>query len=352
MSYQVSYGVVEGTAPAGTTQIVVRAGHAVVAERQLGRRRFHLVVNLPPRDVTVRVTTVGARGIRATTEVAHVFGLPSGARPRVVAGFDDPGLTRSLTKLARDFAGTSAIYVRSLTTGRGGAWNAKARFPAASTLKLAIAICALERSNGPPISGSALDGLLRAMLIESDNAAANSLETYFGGSTSGGSSIVMSALKSIGIVDTNMYGGYETKSLQGEIPISANSQPSFGIGKVTTAADLARLSAAIWLASGGRGPLRATRSGLTVAEARYLLYLLAHVRDRGKLDRTVVALPSVVVLHKAGWIESARHDNGLVFWRDGVFVAAVMTWASSGTGVSSDILAGRVARTTLDRLRG
>jgi hypothetical protein len=57
------------------------------------------------------------------------------------------------------------------------------------------------------------------------------------------------------------------------------------------------------------------------------------------------------VLHKAGWISTARHDTGLVFWRGGVFVACVMTYRGSGIGLGSDRLAGRVAATALARFR-
>ena len=59
----------------------------------------------------------------------------------------------------------------------------------------------------------------------------------------------------------------------------------------------------------------------------------------------------VAVLHKAGWISTARHDTGLVFWRGGVFVAGVMTWNGNGVGRSSDVLAGRVAELALARFR-
>jgi hypothetical protein len=354
-AYQVSYGVVAGVAPAGTARIVVRVGGRVLADRHLDRRRFRVIVTLPPRDATVRVVAVSARGASSAAQVEHVFGLPTGARPRPVRGFEDAGLTRQLTGLGRGFASTggiAGIYVRSLTTGRGAAWNARATFPAASTLKLAIALAVLAHSDGPPAPGSAVDTLMRSMLVFSDNSAANALETRIGGSTSGGSSLVMGLLKSIGIESTVMYGGYETKSLEGEIPARVDSQPSFPIGKQTTAFDLASLSRALWLASGGLGPLRTAATGVTPAEARYLLYVLTQVRDHGKLDRTVGSLASVVVLHKAGWIDSARHDSGLVFWRDGVFSAAVMTWNPNGTGAASDLLAGRVASAMLGRLRG
>jgi hypothetical protein len=60
----------------------------------------------------------------------------------------------------------------------------------------------------------------------------------------------------------------------------------------------------------------------------------------------------VVVAHKAGWIDSARHDAGLVFWRGGVFVVAVMTYRPAGAGRAADVLAGRVAASALARVRG
>jgi hypothetical protein len=196
------------------------------------------------------------------------------------------------------------------------------------------------------------------MLVYSDNAAANSAERYYGGSTSGGSAIVNAMMRSLGLVDTEMYGGYEldalepSRGLAGGIPLQVDSQPSWGIGKRTTAYDLGSLLRSVWLASGGRGPLRATQPAFTPSDARYLLYLLAQVRDRGKIDRRLGKLPGVAVLHKAGWINSARHDNGIVLWRGGALLVTVMTYRSYGAGVSSDALAGNVAWAALTRYRG
>jgi hypothetical protein len=86
----------------------------------------------------------------------------------------------------------------------------------------------------------------------------------------------------------------------------------------------------------------------TGSDARFLLWTLAHVQDPGKLDRYLQS-PGISVLHKAGWISNARHDSGLVYWTDGAFVAVVMTYRSAGVGVSSDILAGRVAQAAHER---
>lgn len=322
-----------------------------VVSRPLRGRRFSLRVSLPTGDVTVQVTALGEGGRRSSAVVREVFGLPSASRPRVVRARQDPVLARRLRALARDSSGITGYYVQSLTGGSGAAWNAKARFPAASTLKLAIATTVLAEHPGLPPPGSHVDRLLREMIIPSDDASANALLIWLAGSTSSGAYRVNALMRSIGLTDSLMYGGYLTRTLADTIPVRVDLQPSFGVGKYTTAWDMTSLWRAIWLASGGEGRLRTRQAGFTPADARYLLWILAHVTDAPKLDASIRRDRGVAVLHKAGWISSSRHDTGLVFWRGGVFVAGVMTWSSGGAGLASDRLAGRVAALTLDRLR-
>jgi beta-lactamase class A len=328
---------------------VIRAGGKVVATRHLRGRTFELRVPLPRRDLTVSatVTTLAGRTSRAT--VPHVFGLPRAARPRGTVAHLDGDLARRIVPLVRAFPGTSAVYVRDLTSGAGAAWNARARFPAGSTLKLAIAVEALRTLRGKPAPGSYADGLLRRALIYSDNVAANQLEVLFGGSTSGGSSRVNSLMRGLGLVDSEMYGGYipGTLARRRPIPRLVDERPYFGVGKSTTAFDLAQLFAYVHLAAEGKGRLARRYAGFTAADARYLLYLLAHVADRGKLDRFLAGRASS--LHKAGWIVGARHDAGIVYWPGGAFAVAVMTHGSTA-GTASDVLAGQVALRTLRRL--
>jgi hypothetical protein len=349
--HQVSYGLVTGRAARGTRFVVVSANGRALASKPLRGHRFSLRVALPPGEVTLRVTTVAASGRRSSRVVAEVYGLPAASRPRVVRSKQDPVLARRLRQLEEQYSGTASFYVQSLTSGDGAAWNAKARFPAASTLKLAIATAVLSRHSGIPPHGSYVGDLLREMITASDDAAANALEVWLAGSTSAGSQQVNALMRSIGLVDSIMYGGYEVRSLSAAIPVRVDDQPAFGLGKYTTAWDMASLWRAIWLASGGRGRLRDAQSGFTPADARHLLWLAAHVRDTPKLDRVVGERRGVDVLHKAGWISTARHDTGLVFWRGGVFVAAVMTWRPAGIGLSSDVFAGRVAARSLERFR-
>jgi Beta-lactamase enzyme family len=301
----------------------------------------------------VRVVTVDAGGNRAGTTVAHVYGLPWAARPRLRAARLDPLLAAHTTSLVRAYPGTCGVYVRNLATGAGASWNARARFPAASTLKLAIAMTVLERLQGVPPRGSYVESVLRRMLEVSDDASANVLEIWLAGSTGAGGRRVDALLHSIGITDSLMYGGYLVeRSLSAAIPLRVDDQPRFGAGKYTTAYDLASMARAVWLASAGLGPLARRAPGFSAADGRHLLYLLAHVRDPGKLDRRIGRMSGVRVLHKAGWIQSARHDNGLVVWPGGIFVASVTTWRPEGAGVREDVLAGTVALDALERFRG
>lgn len=350
VSRQASYGLVTGIAPSGTRRIVVSTGGHVLADRPLRSRSFALRLTFPIGYETVRVTALAPGGRRSVSVVRDVLELPRAARPRPIASREDPLLTHRIRSLARRFRGTSGVYVQSLTGGAGAAWNARARFPAASTLKLAIATTVLAARGGPPAPGSRLDDLLQRTLVDSDNVAANALEVWLGGSTSGGGARVDALMRSIGLRDTIMYGGYELGTDSRRVPLEVEDEPSFGEGKYTTAADLASLLRAIWLASGGRGPLH--HAGATNGDARYLLWILGRVRDTPKLDRLVGRSTGVAVLHKAGWIDSARHDAGLVFWPGGVFVASVLTWREAGAGTSSDVLAGRCAAVALARFRG
>ncbi len=349
---QVTYGLVTGTAVRGTTRIVVAANGEVVAARSVNGRRFWIRAPLPLGDVTLRVTALAKDGRSSSRVVRDVYSLPPAASPRVASGRADPVLGRRLRALAARFRGTPAFYVQSLTSGQGAAWNARARFPAASTLKLAIAVTALSRHSGIPARGSYPDGLFRKMLTVSDDEAANLMEVWMAGSTSAGSHLVNAMMRSIGMYDSVMYGGYlVTRSPSASIPVRVDQQPAFGVGKYTTAWDMSRLWRAVWLASGGRGPLARAQPGFTAADARYLLWWLSRVRDTRKLDTSLRGRPGVAVLHKAGWIKQARHDTGLVLWQGGVIVASVLTWKPSGAGAGSDLLAGRIARAAYDRFR-
>ena len=92
--------------------MIVHANGKRLVSRPLEGRRFTLRVTLPRGDVSVRITTVARNGSRASAHVHHVFGLPPGARPRVVRSRLETALARKLTRLVRAYSGTAGDYVR------------------------------------------------------------------------------------------------------------------------------------------------------------------------------------------------------------------------------------------------
>ena len=339
---EISFGRVQGTVPRGTRRLVVRVDGEIVAELPFRRRSFSLRVPMGG-DVRVSVTAVDDRKRRSTATVDGVVGLPPDAGPRDRSPSLDPRLARSIRALVAGSGGTAGVYVEDLRTGRGAAWNARARFPAASTLKLAIAVTILRSLDGKPGAGTDVGRRLAKMLVLSDNKAANELEIWLAGSTSAGSARVNETMRALGLHDSEMYGGYEVRrpAAGAPIPIRIESQPSFDAGKYTTAWDLARLARAVYLAAVGKGPL--PRLGVSPSEARHLLWLLANVTNRGTLDRLLG--PEPIVMHKYGWLPNAHHDTGIVAFRGGAYVATVMTWQTA----QPDELMGRVSLAALRR---
>ena len=139
--------------------------------------------------------------------MSPVYGFPRAGRPTSFQG-RGPRLARRIRWLALGFRGTSAVYVQNLRTGKGAAWNARARFPAASTLKLGIALEVLRVLRSQPAPTSRVGELLRKMIVYSDNAAANALLTWIGGSQSGGAARGRTPRCALGISESLMYGGY------------------------------------------------------------------------------------------------------------------------------------------------
>lgn len=348
---EVSFGQIRGRVAAGTQIVNIRVDGVYRGHANLDGRRFWRTLPLPTRDVTIRVTAVNAMGDRASSSVGPVYGLPRAARPHAIKGSLDRGLQRRIRALVDAFPGTSSVYVQDLRTGKGAAWNARARFMAASTLKLGIAIEVLRVLGGKPAPSSRVGELFRRMIVYSDNQAANDLEAWLGeGSLFTGSARVTATLRSLGLNDSYINGGYIIGTVATRaIPLSVVEQPYYyNTGKYTTAWDLARIHKFLHRGSGGHGPLLRLQGHFSASDARFILWTLAHVRDPGKLDR-YLDKPGVSVLHKAGWITVARNDSGLVYWNRGGFVAVVMTYRASGVGVSSDILAGKVAQTAFER---
>jgi hypothetical protein len=135
-----SAGSSDESAPGRRSIIISIDGR--VGRRDLGGKTFNFALQLPARDVRLTIRAVDGQGRGRSTTVGPVFGLPRRAEPRGPPrrNSEDVRLRRTIRSLGRAFPGSCGIYVQDLGSGAGAAWNAGAEFPAASTVKVAIAI--------------------------------------------------------------------------------------------------------------------------------------------------------------------------------------------------------------------
>jgi beta-lactamase class A len=207
--------------------------------------------------------------------------------------------------------------VQNLASGEYASWNADARFPAASTVKLAVLIAALARAGlRPERSPIAYD--LRALTGWSSNLAANRLLERWGVGA------VQSALRRAGAWRSTYPQGYRVGTGRADVV----RQPPFVSGRVTTARDLGRLLYVLHAgALGNRPALRAT--GLDATRSRYALRLLLASELRGEnigLVRPFVRATTPVA-QKNGWLHDARHTAAIVYAPRGPRIVVVLTYA-------------------------
>ena len=335
LAYEANPGIVQGIAPPGTTALRVLAdGRSVRLLQMTSGRRAFLVgpIGLSPRDLTLTVQALDGKRVLATATVDHVFGLPAAAAEVAPARTIDEPLERSVAALAARTRVTSAAWIRNLADGSSAAYNAGARFPAASTLKLAILLSVFARDDDDPVRSPSWS-LERSLVLDSSNLAANELLPR-----AGGPAAVDAVAKALGATATLTCCGYllepgekgkagkaPGRELRTSLPPSTVvDQPTFPCCKYTTAHDLGTLLVSLTLAATGHGP--ALRLGITAREARVALWLLVHASYPG-LVRPSSPFP---VGHKAGWLPDIQHDAALVFTPHGTIVAVFMNYAASG----------------------
>jgi Beta-lactamase enzyme family len=352
LAYEANPGIVQGRAPQGTTALRVLAdGRSVRLLRMTSGRRAFTVgpIGLPPRDLTLTVQALKGTRVVATATVDHVFGLPAAAAKVAPPRTINAQLQRRVRALPARTGVASAAWIRNLADGATAGYNAGARFPAASTLKLAILLGVLARDRADPLRSPSWS-LERSLVLESSNRAANELLPR-----AGGAAAVDALMTSLGATASLTCCPYllepgERATEPGRMrrlplpPTSVAEQPTFPCCKYTTAHDLGTLLVSLTLAASGHGP--ALRQGISAREARVALWLLLHASYAG-LVRPFSPFP---VGHKAGWLPNMQHDAALVFTPHGTLVAVFMTYSPGG--VSFTRVRGAVADVVRLALRG
>jgi beta-lactamase class A len=225
-------------------------------------------------------------------------------------------LDAKLSTLGRTFPGYAAIWVHDLFSGATASWNADARFPAASTVKLGVLLAVLQRLRRP--ERSTLDYELRALTAWSSNLATNLLVRRFG------TTAVQAALRRAGAYRSTFPQGYRVGTARAEV----QDQPPLVSARVTTARDLGRILYVIHgCALRNAAAVRAT--GLDPRRCGYALRLLLGSEPRGNnvgLVRPFVSSRTPVA-QKNGWLHDARHTAAIVYLPEGPKIVVVLTYA-------------------------
>jgi beta-lactamase class A len=274
-----------------------------------------------PRLAAGALATLAAAGLALPT----VAGTAD--RPVVLASVPQQAppqweeLDGFLSKVRGRFRGVISYYIEDLQTGRALAWNENQPLPAASIIKLPVAVSVFEqelagkidlddevvlkptdKADGSGVLKRARSGtrltvgsLVELMLQRSDNTATNIL--------------------------TDLLGLEEINGTCRRQGLAVTCMPRYimdleardnRIENYTSAADMARLLKALY----GRRILDPTAS-------TQLLEILKGQRVRDRLPRYLP--PSVVIAHKTGLMKDACHDVGIIYGRNHDYVVAVLT---------------------------
>jgi Beta-lactamase enzyme family len=339
---EVFFRRVAGPAPARATRVLVNVNGARVATATVSGGRFSVSASVRSGAALVEALYLDAAGEQVGAAVSRdAFALPPVATMRPAKPRDDRALSARLGAAGRAFSGYSSVRLERLGTGTVAEWNGDARFPAASTVKLAVMIEASRRYGLGPRSPVLYD--VRQAARWSSNLAANRLFGIVGRAAA------ERRLRLLGAKSSTYPGEYRVGTSSNATP----SQPPLRTSRVTTARDLASIMRAIHLAATGR-PAGLDATGLRAATARALLRALLDSDSGG--DNAGLVRPHLSartpVAQKNGWLSDSRSTAAIVYDENGPAVLVVLTFRSGGLGLAqAQSLGANVARVALSRPR-
>jgi beta-lactamase class A len=229
--------------------------------------------------------------------------LPPGSMRARDARYRDAELARRLEALGSGFDGWAGFWVHDLTTGATAGWNADARFPAASTVKVAVLASALRRFAPRAELTRAWYDLVQ-LTGWSSNLATNRLARTIG--IAG----IADGFRRLGMIHSTYPGPYRV----GTSLLDAPKPPPHSHWRVTTPRDLGRALYTFHAAAAGNRYVQ-RRSGLSRHQAWLAVSLLATsstAGDNAGLVRPFVPASSAVA-QKNGWISDTRVTAAIVY---------------------------------------
>ena len=319
------FGEVRLAVPPGTRRAELRRRGQLVLQLDdppAGVRELRLPAASETGRGTLEVTLRGPNGT-SRGRAERTWLLPPAAGRSATRERPDPTLDARLARIASSFPGYAGAYVHDLATGRTGRWNAEARFPAASTVKLGVLAAALGRFGPRPEQSPYLHDM-QALAAWSSNLAANRLLRALGsGDEARGTQVVEATLRRLGARASTYPGTYRVGTSRSSTPLV----PPLVSARTTSAADLGRLLTLLQAAATGNRRARSSL-GLTRHEARVAIALLLDSEptgDNAGLFRPWLP-PGMPAAQKHGWISSARHSTAIVYGKRGPVVVVLLTY--------------------------
>ena len=277
-------------------------------------------------------STGSAAGRRASSQ--HVRGLPHGSEPRQALLAPGSGARpRPSARSRAAHGGTSAVYVQDLAD------RPRRRLERGRTLPGRLDAQARDRRHRParsdgrqpsPARGST--GLLGEMLIrlrQRRRERARGLARRLDVGRLGARQRDDARARAERLADVRRLRDDATAGGRAApIPIRIESQPASGSASTRRPG--------IWRGSPARStsprPGRGRCSHSASAARRRATCCGCSRRWPTAASSTGSSAAAAVVMHKAGWLPTARHDNGIVAFADGACVVTVMTWRTPGGG--------------------
>lgn len=227
------------------------------------------------------------------------------------------------------FPGRYGFFAKNLDTGKTVAWQADQSFPAASTIKVPIMVEAYRRLEAEELSfdrrivlrpedqvgGSGilqdlqpgaeftLRDLITLMITVSDNTATNLVIAELG------ISAINRTIADLGMANTRL-----VRQLQ-RLPVDRTPETNR-----TTAHDLSLLMEKL-----AAGQVVSQAASIRMVETLKRCQGPVGIAPPGASPRWIGQCPPIMVAHKTGALETARHDTGIVYQAAGpTYVATIL----------------------------
>jgi hypothetical protein len=226
-------------------------------------------------------------------------------------------LVQALNSSLNDFSGIPGIFAKNLDTGQELCLNCDVAYAGLSTLKVGIALEVYRRHDDT--LDAELSSLMRDMLTESDNAAANLLLTEIGsGNPYSGALKVTDFLWDLGLENTYLVAPYDLKEgapppdvvtpANSRVDVTTNPDPYIQ----TTPLEAGLLMESIYQCTRGGGSLRALYPNeVAPLECEALLTWMERNQINSLLGEGMP--PGTRVMHKHGWRGDTHADVSLVY---------------------------------------